>query len=124
MTLIFTPSSITRFALRDGYSYSEPVTLADTPYADLPTSLIGWLTTQLASGETISQVVLEQEGEAISAAVSVSAPQGQRTFSLLSDALPDDLRAGLLAAWQSLFTESSQQPASDPGNDEHTPAPQ
>jgi hypothetical protein len=124
MILIFTPSTITRFASRDGYSYSEPVTFTGTPYADLPTSLIGWLTQQLASGETVSQVVLEQADEAISAAVSVSAPQGQRTFALLSDALPDDLRTGLLAAWRSLLTESSQQPASDPGNDEHTPAPQ
>lgn len=109
MTLIFTPSSITRFGTREGYAFSEGVSLAGTPFAELPATLIAWLGSQLAEGESVSQVVLEQEGSVtleddttrsvINAAVSVTAPQGQRTFSVSSEALPDDLRDGLLAAW-------------------------
>lgn len=123
MTLIFTPSSITRFGIRNGYAFSEGVSLTETPFAELPATLIAWLTGQLADGEAVSQVVLEQAGTiptgwtepdkdgtqeptgyrmVINAAVSVSAPQGQRTFSLSSEALPAELRDGLLAAWKYL----------------------
>jgi hypothetical protein len=112
MTLIFTPSSITRFGTRQGYAYSEAVDLSKTPYAELPATLITWLTTQLASGESVSQVVLEAAGQitpedgstrpVINAAVSVTAPLGQRTFAVSSESLPSDLCDSLLAAWQSL----------------------
>jgi hypothetical protein len=40
--------------------------------------------------------------DTLSAAVSVTAPLGQRTFAVSSESLPVDLRDGLLAAWQSL----------------------
>jgi len=109
MTLIFTPSSITRFGSREGYAFSESVDLTDTPFAELPATLITWLTGQLADGESVSQVVLEETTSVavdevtlravINAAVSVTAPQGQRTFSVSSEALPADLRDGLIAAW-------------------------
>lgn len=112
MTLIFTPSSITRFGTRGGYAFTEAVDLTETPFAELPATLIAWLTGQLAEGESVSQVVLEQGGavtledettrQTINAAVSVTAAQGQRTFSISSESLPSDLRDGLLAAWASL----------------------
>jgi len=123
MTLIFTPSSITRFGTRSGYAFSEGVSLTDTPFAELPSTLIAWLGSQLAEGEAVSQVVLEQIGTiptgwmeadddgtqeptgyrtVINAAVSVTAAQGQRTFSLSSETLPEPLRDGLLAAWKYL----------------------
>ena len=84
------------------------------------------LSSQLVEGESVSQIVLEsggsvpstftestdEEGNAIiipatfrntlNAAVSVTAEQGERTFSLSSETLPDDLREGLLSAWASL----------------------
>jgi hypothetical protein len=112
MTLIFTPTSTTRFGLRNGYAFSEAVSLAETPFYELPSTLITWLSSQLAEGESVSQVVLEQSGRVmledettratINAAVSVTAPQGQRTFAVSSETLPTDLRDGLLAAWDSL----------------------
>lgn len=123
MTLIFTPTSITRFGTREGYAFSESVSLAETPFAELPSTLITWLGSQLAEAESVSQVVLEEMGSVptgwtppdengtqeptgyratINAAVSVTAPQGQRTFSVSSETLPTDLRVGLLAAWDSL----------------------
>jgi hypothetical protein len=102
MTLIFTPSSITRFGTRDGYAFSDSVDLSETPFSELPATLIAWLTSQLADSESVSQVVLEQAGDVINAAVSVTAPLGQRTFAITSESLPVDLRDGLLAAWQSL----------------------
>ena len=123
MTLIFTPSSITRFGTREGYAFSDGVDFSATPFSELPATLIAWLTSQLAEGESVSQVVLEEVGtiptgwmeadengtqeplgfrSVINAAVSVTAPLGQRTFSVSSESLPVDLRDGLLAAWQSL----------------------
>jgi len=112
MTLIFTPTSITRFGLRSGYAFTEAVDLTETPFSELPATLIAWLTGQLAEGESVSQVVLEQGGavaiddettrQTINAAVSVTAPQGQRTFSISSESLPSDLCDGLLAAWEAI----------------------
>jgi hypothetical protein len=123
MTLIFTPTSTTRFGVQSGYAFSEAVDLTETPFSELPATLIAWLTGQLAEGESVSQVVLEEVGTiptgwtpedengtqeptgyrtVINAAVSVTAAQGQRTFSVSSEALPSDLRDGLIAAWKYL----------------------
>lgn len=123
MTLIFTPISITRFGTREGYAYAEEVNLSATPFSELPATLIAWLTSQLTDSESVSQIVLEEVGTiptgwtqpdeniaqeptgfrmVINAAVSVTAPLGQRTFAVSSEALLPDLRDGLLAAWQSL----------------------
>ena len=118
MTLIFTPPSLTRFYTSGAYNATAPVDLSETPFANVPASLIGWLGTQLLEGESLEQVILESFGQVpsqvpadvenaipvtfrdlLSAAVSVSAPQGSRTFTLSSEALPPELRDGLLAAW-------------------------
>ena len=114
MTLIFTPPSLTRFYNSGGYAKNELVDLSSTPFASVLSTLLAWLGTQLLEGESLEQVILEFFGQVpadvenaipvtfrdlLSAAVSVSAPQGSRTFTLSSEALPPELRDGLLAAW-------------------------
>lgn len=125
MTLIFTPSSLTKFGTTGAYSFSQDIPLVGD-LATVSASLLTWLSAQLEEGETVSQVVLESGGSVaatfsestdeegvtsiipatfrnlLNAAVSVSAPLGQRTLSLSSESLPSDLREGLLAAWASL----------------------
>ena len=118
-TLIFKSGSITGY-FRDGaYSDVRPIDLSSTPLASLPSTLIGWLGTQLVSGESISDIVLEPSTpvateftttldvqtptswrNTISAAVSVDSPNGARTTVVNSESLPSDLRDGILAAWQ------------------------
>jgi len=132
MTLIFTPSSLTRYGVRAAYKFNELVDLSDTSFSEIPMSLLAWLNIQLAQGEIVTEIVLEVAGQVgvtfekqiqfvtdsdgsvssvdvqvpvtfrdlLSAAVSVSAPQGSRTFTLSSESLPSELRDGLLAAWK------------------------
>jgi hypothetical protein len=125
MTLIFTPSSLTKFGQNGLYSYSQDIPLVGD-LASVSTTLLTWLNEQLVSGEAVSQIVMEsggsvvatfsestdEEGNTISipstfrntlnAAVSVTATEGERTFSLSSESLPPDLRDSLLATWASL----------------------
>ena len=132
MTLIFTPSSLTRYGVRAAYNFNELVDLSVTPFVDVPDGLLTWLQTQINDGESIVQIVLEVVGrvgvtfekqtqfvsdsdgafssievqvpvtfrDLLSAAVSVSAPQGSRTFTLSSESLPSELRDGLISAWE------------------------
>ena len=125
MTLIFTPSSLTKFGQNGLYSYSQDIPLVGD-LATVSTTLLTWLNEQLASGEAVSQIVLESGGSVpatfsestdeegvtsivpvtsrntLNAAVSVTATEGERTFSLSSESLPADLRDSLLSAWASL----------------------
>lgn len=125
MTLIFTPSSLTKFGKNGAYSYSQDIPLVGD-LATVSATLLNWLNEQLINGEAVSQIVLEsggavpatfsestdEEGNAISipatfrnllnSAVSVIAEQGERTFSLTSESLPADLRNSLLTTWASL----------------------
>jgi hypothetical protein len=111
MTLIFTPSSLTKHGKNGAYSFSQDIPLTGD-LATVSTSLLTWLGTQLETGESVSQIVLESGGSvtmddetsrpSLNAAVSVSAAEGQRTFSISSESLPSDLRDGLLSAWASL----------------------
>jgi hypothetical protein len=127
MTLIFTPSSLTKFSQNGAYSYSQNIPLVGD-LAAVSTTLLTWLSSQLVEGEAVSQIVLESggsiagtfsestddEGNAISlpvtfrpllnAAVSVTAAQGERTFSISSELLPSDLRDSLLTTWATLDT--------------------
>jgi hypothetical protein len=110
-TLILTPSSLTKFGQNGAYSFSQDIPLTGD-LAAVSTSLLTWLSTQLESGETVSQIVLESGGSitledetsraSLNAAVSVSAAEGQRTVSISSESLPADLRDGLLSTWASL----------------------
>jgi len=125
MTLRLANNTLTRYVDRQGYAAAEPVPL-DGPLGEVAASLLAWLGAQLAAGETLADVVLEASGQVatafetttdeegnqievatafrptISAAVSVTAPLGSRTFVVSSESLPDELRDGLAAAWQNL----------------------
>jgi hypothetical protein len=125
MTLRLANNSLTRYVQRQGYAAAESVPL-DGALGEVAASLLAWLGAQLATGETLADVVLEQSGQVatafetttddegnevqvatayhptISAAVSVTAPLGSRTFVVSSESLPDELRDGLIAAWEGL----------------------
>jgi len=125
MTLRLANNSLTRYVSRQGYAAAEPVPL-NGALGEVAASLLAWLSAQLASGEALADVVLEASGQvatayetatdddgneidvatafrpSISAAVSVTAPLGSRTFVVSSESLPDELRDGLVAAWQNL----------------------
>jgi hypothetical protein len=127
MTLRLANNALVRYVDRQGYAAAEPVPL-DGPLGEVAASLLGWLGAQLATGETLADVVLEASGQVatafetqtdedgneievatafrptISAAVSVTAPLGSRTFVVSSESLPDELRDGLLTAWDELST--------------------
>jgi hypothetical protein len=125
MTLRLSNNSLTRYVTRSGYAAAEPVPL-DGPLGEVAASLLAWLGAQLAQGETLADVVLEASGQVatafetqldedgnevevatafrptISAAVSVTAPLGSRTFVVSSESLPDALRDGLVTTWSHL----------------------
>jgi hypothetical protein len=105
MTLIFTPSSLTKFGRNGAYSYSQDIPLTGD-LATVSTTLLIWLSSQLEAGESVSQIVLESGGSVtmddVNAAVSVTASEGERTFSLTSESLPADLRDSLLSTWATL----------------------
>ena len=129
MTIRLSNNQLTRYVTRSGYAAAESVPL-DGQLGEVAASLLAWLAAQLAEGETLSQVMLEPSGQVatafetqtdeegnesqvatayrptISAAVSVTAPLGSRTFVVSSESLPTELRDGLLAAWQSLSQPS------------------
>jgi hypothetical protein len=125
MTLIFTPSSLTKYGKNGAYSYSQDIPLTGD-LASVSTTLLTWLNEQLVEGEAVSQIVLESGGSVaatftestdeesvtsivpstfrslLNAAVSVTATEGERTFSLTSESLPADLRDSLLTTWATL----------------------
>jgi hypothetical protein len=128
MTLRLANNTLTRYVDRQGYAAAESVPLVG-PLGEVAASLLAWLGAQLAAGETLADVVLEASGQVatafetqtdddgnevqvatafrltISAAVSVTAPLGSRTFVVSSESLPSELRDGLVAAWASLNSE-------------------
>jgi hypothetical protein len=125
MTLRLSNNALVRYVQRSGYAAAEPVPLVGD-LGEVAASLLAWLGAQLATGETLADVVLEASGQVatafetqtdedgnevqvatafrptISAAVSVTAPLGSRTFVVSSEVLPDELRDGLISAWDYL----------------------
>jgi hypothetical protein len=125
MTLRLANQSLTRYVDRQGYAAAENVPL-DGDLGEVAAQLLAWLGAQLATGETLADVVLESSGQVatafetqqdedgnevqvptayrptISAAVSVTAALGSRTFVVSSESLPSELRDGLVAAWAAL----------------------
>jgi hypothetical protein len=122
MTLRLSNNALVRYVTRSGYAAAEPVPL-DGALGEVAAQLLAWLSAQLASGEALADVVLEASGQVatafetqtdedgneieaatafrptMSAAVSVTAPLGSRTFVVSSEVLPEELRDGLVAAW-------------------------
>jgi hypothetical protein len=125
MTLRLSNNTLTRYVDRQGYAAAEPVPL-DGDLGEVAAQLLAWLGAQLATGETLADVVLEASGQVatafetqtdedgneievatayrptISAAVSVTAPLGSRTLVVSSKSLPDALRDGLVTTWSHL----------------------
>jgi hypothetical protein len=125
MTLRLSNSTLTRYITRSGYAAAEQVPLVGN-LAAVADGLLAWLGAQLASGETLADLVIEPAGQVatayevtqddegneaqtptefrsvLSAAASVNAALGSRTFVQSSESLPTSLRDGLLTAWQSL----------------------
>jgi hypothetical protein len=125
MTLRLSNNTLVRYVQRSGYAAAEQVPLVG-PLGEVAASLLAWLGAHLAAGETLADVVLEQSGQVatayetqldedgneievatafrptMSAAVSVTAALGSRTFVVSSESLPDELRDGLVAAWANL----------------------
>lgn len=127
MTVRLSNNALTRYVTRQGYAAAENVPLVG-PLSEVSAGLLAWLSAQLAQGETLADVVLESSGQVatafetttddegneiqvatafrptMSAAVSVTAAIGSRTFVVSSESLPDELRDGLVAAWAALET--------------------
>jgi len=125
MTLRLANNSLTRYVQRSGYAAAEQIPL-DGDLGEVAASLLAWLGAQLATGETLADVVLEASGQVatafetqededgneievatafrptISAAVSVTAALGSRTFVVSSEILPSELRDGLVTTWSHL----------------------
>lgn len=125
MTLTLSNNTLTRYVTRSGYAAAEQVPLVGD-LAAVASGLLAWLGAQLAEGETLADVVLEEAGQVatayevttddegnevqtptefrrvISAAVTATAAPGARTFVASSEGLPTSLRDGLLGAWGQL----------------------
>jgi hypothetical protein len=125
MTLRLSNNSLTRYVDRQGYAAAELVPL-DGALGEVAAALLRWLGLHLTASETLVDVVLERGGQVatafktqiddegnetqvatvfrptLSAAVSVTAPLGSRTFVVCSESLPDALRDGLLQTWEAL----------------------
>jgi hypothetical protein len=125
MTLRLSNNTLTRYVQRSGYAAAELVPL-DGALGEVAAQLLAWLGAQLAKGETLADVVLESSGQvatayetqqdedgneievatafrpSISAAVSVTAPLGSRTFVSCSENLPAEIRDGLVLVWETL----------------------
>jgi hypothetical protein len=123
MTLLLSNNKLTRFSRSGDYATTTDIAL-EGDLSATAAALLAWLQAQLAEGETVAQVMMESDGQVatayevetdaegsetqvatafrprLSAAVSVNAPAGSRTFAVSSEALPDELRDGLLAAWE------------------------
>jgi hypothetical protein len=125
MTLRLANNALVRYVQRSGYAAADPVPL-DGQLGEVASALLTWLGAQLATGETLADVVLEASGQVatafetqtdeegnesqvatayrptISAAVSVTAPLGSRTFVSCSESLPAEIRDGLVLVWETL----------------------
>jgi hypothetical protein len=125
MTLRLANQTLTRYVTRSGYAAAELVPL-DGALGEVAAALLRWLGLHLTATETLVDVVLESSGQiatayetttddegnetqsatafrpTLSAAVSVTAPLGSRTFVVCSESLPNELRDGLLQTWEAL----------------------
>lgn len=63
ISIIFKQGSILGYFKDGAYSDVRKIDLTSTPFASLPVTLITWLGTQLATGESISDIVLEPSGQ-------------------------------------------------------------
>ena len=116
MKLLLSNNQLTRYANSGAYATTTNVPL-DGDLALTAQTLLAWLQAQLVEGESVGQVFLEPDGFAgdmdddgnatstrakLSAAVTAHAEAGSRSVVFSSEALPIELRDGLLAAWAAI----------------------
>ena len=124
MKLLLSNNNLTRYSRSGAYATTTNVPL-DGPLALTAQTLLGWVQAQLVEGETVGQVFIEPDGThsdyetsvdgegiesqvatstraKLSAAVTAHAAAGSRSVVFSSEALPTELRDGLLAAWAAI----------------------
>jgi hypothetical protein len=116
MKLLLSNNQLTRYSQSGAYATTTNVPL-DGDLATTAQTLLAWLQSQLVEGESVGQVFLEPDGFAgemdeegnatstrakLSAAVTAHAAQGSRSVVFSSEALPTELRDGLLSAWTAI----------------------
>ena len=116
MKLLLSNNALTRYSRSGDYATTTAIPL-DGPLALTAQTLLAWLQSQLTQGETVGQVYFEPDGFAgemdaegnatstrakLSAAVTAPAEQGSRSVVFSSEALPAELRDGLLSAWAAI----------------------
>ena len=121
MKLLLSNNQLTRYSRSGAYATTTVIPL-DGELAVTAQTLLAWLQSQLVEGESVGQVFLEPDGThseyetsldaegnesqsvisfraKLSAAVTAHAAAGSRSVVYSSEALPTELRDGLLAAW-------------------------
>ena len=121
MKLLLSNNQLTRYSRSGEYATTTAIPL-DGELAATAQTLLAWLQSQLTEGEAVGQVFLEPDGThseyetqvdaegvesqivtstraKLSAAVTAHAAQGSRSVVYSSEALPTELRDGLLSAW-------------------------
>jgi hypothetical protein len=121
MKLLLSNNQLTRYSNAGAYATTTSIPL-DGELATTAQTLLAWLQSQLVEGESVGQVFIEPDGThsdyetqtdaegiesqattatraKLSAAVTAHAAAGSRSVVFSSEALPTELRDGLLAAW-------------------------
>ena len=113
MKLLLQQNNLTRYSKSGAYATTTTIPL-NGELATTAQTLLSWLQSQLVEGESVGQVLLEPDGThseqdedgnttstrpKLSAAVTAHAAAGSRSIVFASEALPADLRDGMLAAW-------------------------
>lgn len=124
MKLLLSNNELTRYSRSGDYATTTAIPL-DGELATTAQTLLAWLQSQLTEGESVGQVFIEPDGThsnyetqvdaegiesqsvtstraKLSAAVTAHAEQGSRSVVYSSEALPAELRDGLLAAWAAI----------------------
>ena len=124
MKLLLSNNQLTRYAKSGEYATTTAIPL-DGELATTAQTILAWLQSQLTEGESVGQVFLEPDGThseyettvdaegvesqvvnssraMLSAAVTAHAEQGSRSVVFSSEALPTELRDGLLSAWAAI----------------------
>ena len=124
MKLLLSNNQLTRYAQSGAYATTTAIPL-DGELAVTAQTLLAWLQSQLVEGESVGQVFLEPDGThseyettadaegnesqsvissrpKLSAAVTAHAAAGSRSVVFSSEALPTELRDGLLSAWAAI----------------------
>ena len=122
MKLLLSNNQLTRYSKSGDYATTTAIPL-DGSLATTAQTLLAWLQAQLVEGESVGQVFIEPDGThsdyetqvdaegsqvatstraKLSAAVTAHAEAGSRSVVFSSEALPTELRDGLLAAWAAI----------------------